>query len=91
MRRRIQKGDFVLIDLWAKLDKPDAVYSDLTRVAYVGENVPEVYTKVFDIVAAGRDAGIDCVKKAYANIWRRRHWYAPTCRTREFASLAMRT
>jgi Xaa-Pro aminopeptidase len=28
--------------------------------------VPEKYTKVFNIVAAARDAGIDCVKKAFA-------------------------
>ncbi len=62
----IKAGDFVLIDLWAKLDKPRAVYSDLTRVAYVGQEIPERYKKIFDIVAAGRDAGIDCVKRAYA-------------------------
>jgi Xaa-Pro dipeptidase len=62
----IQPGDFVLIDLWCKLDKPRAVYSDLTRVGYIGKDVPEKYTKVFDIVAAARDAGIDCVKKAFA-------------------------
>jgi Xaa-Pro aminopeptidase len=62
----IKPGDFVLIDLWAKLDKPDAVYSDVTRVAYVGNEVPARYVEIFNIVAAARDAGIDCVKKAYA-------------------------
>jgi Xaa-Pro aminopeptidase len=62
----IRAGDFVLVDLWAKLDKPRAVYSDLTRVGYVGKDVPEKYTKIFNIVAAARDAGIDCVRKAFA-------------------------
>jgi Xaa-Pro aminopeptidase len=62
----IKAGDFVLIDLWCKLDKPRAVYSDLTRVGYVGREVPEKYTRIFNIVAAARDAGIDCVKKAFA-------------------------
>jgi len=62
----IREGDFVLVDLWAKLDKPRAVYSDLTRVAFVGKSVPAEYTKIFNIVAAGRDAGIACVKQAYA-------------------------
>ena len=33
----IKSGDFVLIDLWAKLDQPRSVYSDLTRVGFVGE------------------------------------------------------
>lgn len=62
----IRKGDFVLIDLWAKLDKPRAVYSDLTRTVYVGETVPEKYTKIFNIVAAARDAAIAKVKDAFA-------------------------
>ena len=62
----IRAGDFVLIDLWAKLDQPRAVYSDLTRVGFVGPTVPEKYTKIFDIVAAARDAGIACVKARFA-------------------------
>ena len=62
----IRAGDFVLIDLWCKLDKPRAVYSDLTRVGFVGREVPEKYRKIFDIVAAARDAGIDTVRKAIA-------------------------
>ncbi|MCH7687323.1 MAG: M24 family metallopeptidase, partial [Planctomycetes bacterium] len=56
----------VLIDLWAKLDKPNGVYSDLTRVGYVGESVPQKYNDIFQIVSAARDAAIDCVKNAFA-------------------------
>ncbi len=63
----IRAGDFVLIDLWAKLKKPNAVYSDLTRTGYLGETVPEKYTKIFNIVAAARDAGIAMVQDAFAN------------------------
>jgi len=62
----IVPGDFVLIDLWAKMDRPRAVYSDLTRVAFVGSEVPEKYTKIFRIVAAARDAAIATVKEAFA-------------------------
>lgn len=62
----IRKGDFVLLDLWAKMDRPRAVYSDLTRVAYVGETVPERYAAVFAVVAAARDAAIAHVKAAFA-------------------------
>ena len=61
----INKDDFVLVDLWAKVDRPGGVYSDLTRVGFMGEKVPEKYTKVFDIVAAARDAAIDCVRDAF--------------------------
>jgi Xaa-Pro aminopeptidase len=64
---RCDKGAFVLIDLWAKLDRPNSVYSDLTRTGFVGESVPEEYERIFQIVARARDAAIDCVKQAYAN------------------------
>lgn len=59
-------GSWVLIDLWAKMNRPRAVYADYTRVAYVGSDVPEQYVKVFNVVAAGRDAGIAKVKAAFA-------------------------
>lgn len=61
----IREGDFVLIDLWAKLDKPRAVYSDLTRVGVVGKSVSERHQEIFKIVAAARDAGIECVRDAF--------------------------
>jgi len=62
----IREGDFVLIDLWAKCKKPRAVYSDLTRVAFVGTEVPARYKEIFAIVAAGRDAAIGKVRSAFA-------------------------
>ena len=62
----IGPDDFVLIDLWCKLDKPRAVYSDLTRVGFVGTTVPEKYERVFAIVAAARDAAVSCVCDAFA-------------------------
>ena len=43
----IREGDFVLVDSWAKFDRPRAVYTDLTRTGFVGEQVPEEYTKIF--------------------------------------------
>ena len=62
----MRPGDFVLIDLWAKLDKPNAVYSDLTQVCFVGKDVPARFTEIFNIVAKGRDAAIAKVRSAYA-------------------------
>ena len=61
-----RSGDFVLVDLWGKLDQPRAVYSDLTRTGFVGESVPAQFTKVFEIVARARDAAIACVTSAFA-------------------------
>jgi len=62
----IRLGDYVLIDLWAKVDRPRAVYSDLTRVGFVGESVPGEYEQTFALVAQARDAAIDCVREAFA-------------------------
>ena len=62
----LKAGDFVLIDLWAKLDQPRAVYSDLTRVGFIGPMVPEKYDTIFQIVARARDAAIECVRNAFA-------------------------
>jgi Xaa-Pro aminopeptidase len=64
--REIREGDFVLLDMWAKLDRPGAIYTDLTKVGFVGETVPQKYREIFDIVAAARDAGIEAVRKAFA-------------------------
>ncbi len=63
----IRKDDFVLIDLWAKLDQPRSVYSDLTRVGFVGESVPAKYEAIFQIVAAARDAAIQLVRNRIAS------------------------
>jgi Xaa-Pro aminopeptidase len=62
----IREGDFVLIDLWAKLDRPRAVYSDLTRTGFVGAEVPARYEDVFRVVARARDAAIARVRDAFA-------------------------
>ncbi|MEZ6046859.1 MAG: M24 family metallopeptidase [Planctomycetaceae bacterium] len=62
----IGQDAFVLIDLWAKMDQPRGVYSDLTRVAYVGPSPPQQYNDVFNVVAAARDKAIDEIKSHFA-------------------------
>jgi Xaa-Pro dipeptidase len=61
----LHKGDFVLLDLWAKKDKPRSVYGDITWTGYIGETVPEEYTKVFEVVKGGRDAAIRFVQGSF--------------------------
>lgn len=63
----IRRGDLVLLDLWAKLsDNPDAVYYDITWMAFCGEEVPEPMRKAFAVVVGARDAGIHRVQEATA-------------------------
>lgn len=60
----IKRGDFVLFDVWAKLKKPGAVYADQTWTGYVGETVPEEYTRIFNIVREARDAAVEFVQRS---------------------------
>lgn len=60
----IFEGDFVLIDLWAKLNQPGAVYYDVTWTGYCGSEVRGDIELVFDAVRDGRDAGLEFVDKA---------------------------
>lgn len=62
----LHEGDFVLIDLWAKKNKPGATYNDITWVGYLGTSVPEKYTKIFNIVKNARDAAVEFLKKSFA-------------------------
>jgi Xaa-Pro aminopeptidase len=61
----LKKGDFVLIDLWAKKDKPHSVYSDITWTGFIGESIPEEYQNIFDVVKGGRDAALKFVRQAF--------------------------
>jgi len=60
----IRRGDFVLLDIWAKRREPGSVYADITWTGYVGESVPDVYRQIFRIVQHGRDAAIDFIQDA---------------------------
>jgi Xaa-Pro aminopeptidase len=62
----IQPGDWVLLDMWAKLDQPGAVYYDITWTAFCGDNPSDEMRKVFAIVTGGRDAAIQKVQSTIA-------------------------
>jgi Xaa-Pro dipeptidase len=62
----IRPGDVLLIDFWAKLDRPDAVYADHTWMAVVDDHVPARPAEVFGYVAAGRDAALELVRQRMA-------------------------
>jgi Xaa-Pro aminopeptidase len=55
-------NDFVLLDVWGKMNKPGAVYFDITWTGFVGVEVPRRYAEVFEIVREARDAAVDFVQ-----------------------------
>ncbi len=62
--REIHKGDAVLIDLWAKLDRPHAVFYDITWTGYCGAEPPSELQNIFDIVRQARDKAVERVQSA---------------------------
>jgi Xaa-Pro dipeptidase len=53
----VQPGDVLLIDLWAKLTEPGAVYYDITWTGFCGDIVPDAVQRVFDVVRDARKSG----------------------------------
>jgi Xaa-Pro dipeptidase len=62
----LKKGDFVLLDLWAKKNSPRSVYADITWTGFIGGMVPDEYENIFQIVKGGRDAALDFVRTSLA-------------------------
>jgi Xaa-Pro dipeptidase len=62
--REIRPDEIVLLDLWGKLDRPGAVYADITWVGYCGARAPQRYAAAFAAICAARDASIRLVQDA---------------------------
>lgn len=60
---RIQEGDFVLLDIFAKKNTPNSVYYDITWTGVIGTPT-EKHQEIFKIVTGARDAGIKKVQEA---------------------------
>jgi Xaa-Pro aminopeptidase len=58
-RAPIRRGDWVLIDLWAKENTPLAVYCDITWTGYAGPDVPARHREVYEVVNGARNAVIE--------------------------------
>ena len=62
----IREGDFLLIDIWARLEQPGSVYYDITWTGVVGREPAEREQQVFETVVKARDAAIRAVEQAFA-------------------------
>jgi len=62
----IKEGDFVLIDIWGRVDQPGSIFYDITWTGVVGREPSEREQLVFETVRDARDAAIEVVEKAFA-------------------------
>ena len=65
--RPIRSGDFVLVDIWARKDRPGTCWYDITWTGVVGRAPSDHERTIFAIVRDARNAAIDAVTEAYAN------------------------
>jgi Xaa-Pro dipeptidase len=63
--RVIGRGDFVLIDIWGKMDRADAVFYDITWTGVVDREPTEREQRVFDVVRDARDAAIALIEERF--------------------------
>jgi Xaa-Pro dipeptidase len=72
--RILRNGDFILIDIWAKLaaagdpqqPDPTAVWYDITWTGVIGRDPSPREQLIFNTVRDARDAAIETVQRAYA-------------------------
>ena len=61
--RVIGRDELVLLDLWGKLDRPGAVYADITWVGYTASAIPSRQAEAFAAAARARDAAVALVQE----------------------------
>ncbi len=62
----IREGDFLLIDIWGRLEKPGSIFYDITWTGVIGREPTEREQLVFETVRNARDAAIAAVESAFA-------------------------
>ena len=61
----IRRGDFLLIDLWAKERDPRSVYADITWCGVCAPSPTDRHAEIFGHVAAARDAALELVRSRF--------------------------
>jgi Xaa-Pro aminopeptidase len=62
----ICEGDFILIDIWGRVDQPASVFYDITWTGVIGREPTPLEQQVFDTVCNARDAAIAAIEQAFA-------------------------
>ncbi|HEY6489410.1 MAG: M24 family metallopeptidase [Terracidiphilus sp.] len=63
---RIRDGDFILIDIWGRVNEAESIFYDITWTGVVGREPSEIEQQIFNTVRAARDAAIERVESAFA-------------------------
>jgi Xaa-Pro aminopeptidase len=72
----VREGDFLLIDIWARKNRPGTCFYDITWTGVVGREPSEREQQVFHTVRDARDTAINEVKRSFAEGKRIAGWQA---------------
>ncbi|MDX1503364.1 MAG: Xaa-Pro peptidase family protein [Thermoanaerobaculia bacterium] len=61
----IRRGDFLLVDLWAKEKRSGSVYADITWCGVCAASPEDRHAEVFGVAVAARDAGLGLIRSRY--------------------------
>jgi Xaa-Pro aminopeptidase len=64
----IQRGDFLLVDLWAKEKQPTSIYADITWCGVCAAEPTERQAELFGVAVAARDAAWHLVRDRYPHL-----------------------
>ena len=59
----IKKNNLILIDIWARLNKDNSPFADITWIGYSGRKVPKDIKDTFKKVLGARDRALDFIRK----------------------------
>jgi Xaa-Pro dipeptidase len=60
--KKLSENTLILIDIWARQRKKNAPFSDITWMAYYGNEIPEEINAVWKIVRDARDFGVKFIE-----------------------------
>jgi Xaa-Pro aminopeptidase len=70
----IRRGDWVLIDLWARKPGEENIFSDITWVGFAGQSPSPRQQEVFDAVRRARDVAVERAQAAFRSGERVQGW-----------------
>lgn len=59
----LKENSLIMIDIWARLNRADAPYADITWMAWHGDKIPSDVQQAFDVVIKSRDKGLKFIEQ----------------------------
>jgi len=61
--KKLTPDSLILIDIWSRLKKQQAPFSDITWMAYYGETIPEEILNIWNVIKDARDFSIKFIQE----------------------------